>query len=136
MLGFDALYRPDYDDSELARIAGQEARLLLTRDRSLLMRSAVNSGYYVRETNPRRQLAEVVRRFDLRPLADPFTRCMRCNGPLHPAPKDQVAARVPPRSRNQYDKYWECPGCRRVYWEGSHYRKMVRLMQELLGGRP
>jgi uncharacterized protein len=65
MGGFDTLYRNDYDDEELAQISNSEARILLTRDIGLLKRSIVIYGYFIRETNPRRQLSEVVRRFDL-----------------------------------------------------------------------
>ena len=45
MIGFDTLYRNDYDDRELARISAERASILLTRDRGLLMRSAVTHGY-------------------------------------------------------------------------------------------
>ena len=74
MLGFDTLYRNDYHDEQLARISAEEHRILLTRDRGLLMRSAVTHGYCVREAAPRQQLAEVVQRFDLARSIAPFTR--------------------------------------------------------------
>jgi hypothetical protein len=134
MLGFDSLYRPDCGDEELARAAGEEGRVLLTRDRSLLMRSAVVWGYYVRETNPRRQLPEVVRRFGLEDLIDPFRRCLRCNTLLRQADAPAVRDRVPPRSREYYSEFWECPGCRRVYWGGSHYRRMQALVEDIRRG--
>ena len=57
MVGFDTLYRNDYDDGDLARISHDERRILLTRDRGLLKRSMVTHGYCVRETNPRLQLS-------------------------------------------------------------------------------
>jgi uncharacterized protein with PIN domain/sulfur carrier protein ThiS len=128
MLGFDTLYRNDYDDRELARISAAEHRILLTRDRGLLMRSAVTHGYCVRETAPPRQLLEVVRRFDLKGSIDPFTRCMACNEPLRDVPKEAVADRMPPMSRAHYDEVRECPACRRVFWKGSHYRRMQRVL--------
>jgi len=62
MLGFDTLYRNDYPDEELARIASQEQRILLTRDRGLLKRSIVTYGRYVRATDPQLQVVEIVRR--------------------------------------------------------------------------
>jgi uncharacterized protein len=63
LLGFDTLYCNDYVDEELARISSSENRILLTRDRGLLMRSIVTYGYYVRETDPQQQIVEVMRRF-------------------------------------------------------------------------
>jgi hypothetical protein len=65
MLGFDTLYPDDYEDSHLAILSRDEHRILLTRDCGLLKRSMVTHGHYVRETNPRRQLIEVVQHFDL-----------------------------------------------------------------------
>ena len=131
MIGFDTLYRNDYDDRELARISAEERRILLTRDRGLLMRSAVTHGYCVRESAPRRQLDEVVRRFDLAGCLDPFTRCMACNEPLRDVAKDAVAARMPALSRAHYHDVRECPGCGRVFWKGSHYRRMQQMVARL-----
>lgn len=65
MLGFDTLYRNDYTDEELAQISSTQGRILLTRDRGVLMRSVVTHGYYVRATHPPQQVVEVLRRFDL-----------------------------------------------------------------------
>jgi uncharacterized protein with PIN domain len=134
MIGFDTLYRNDYEDRELARISAGEHRILLTRDRGLLMRSAVTHGYCVRESAPRKQLEEVVRRFDLVGSIDPFTRCMACNEPLRDVTKAAAADRMPPRSREHYDDLRECPGCGRVFWKGSHYRRMQRVLERLMTG--
>lgn len=128
MLGFDTQHRSDFDDAELARISAEDHRILLTRDRELLKRNAVTHGYYVRETNARRQMVEVMRRFDLTGSLQPFSRCMRCNTLLEPAAKPDVAANVPPRSLDHYDDFRRCPGCNRVYWGGSHFRRMKLLI--------
>lgn len=87
LLGFDTLYRADVHDAELARISADEQRILLTRDRHLLKRSIVTHGYFVRATDPRQQVVEIVRRFDLAAEVAPFQRCSRCNGLLHPVDK-------------------------------------------------
>lgn len=133
MLGFDTLYRNDYGDEELARLSGNEHRILLTRDRGLLKRSAVTHGYCVREAHARRQLAEVAERFDLAGCAAPFTRCLVCNERLRQVPKESVADRIPPVSRAHYHDIRECPRCRRVFWDGSHYRRMQRIVEQVTG---
>ncbi|MGH8502586.1 MAG: Mut7-C RNAse domain-containing protein [Gammaproteobacteria bacterium] len=132
LLGFDAWYRNDYDDAELARICETERRILLTRDRGLLKRSAVSHGYYMRETQPRQQAREVLRRFDLYRAARPFTRCLDCNGEVTPVDKDEIAHWLEPNTRRYFDRFWRCECCRRVYWRGSHYARMRRLVQALL----
>jgi hypothetical protein len=56
--------------------------------------------------------------------AAPFTRCVRCNSPLHAVPKDRVEHLLPPRTREQYREFSRCPTCARIYWRGSHYSRM------------
>ena len=132
MLGFDAEYANSATDPELVRIASSQQRVLLTRDRRLLMHNAVTRGYWLRQTESRRQLAEVIRRFDLAAAARPFTRCMTCNSVFHPADRTQVLHRIPPRTAELHDHFLECSGCGRVYWQGSHYRRMRGWIDVLL----
>jgi uncharacterized protein with PIN domain len=134
MLGFDALYLRDWDDEELSRIAATDPRILLTRDAGLLMRRAVQYGYYVRESNARRQLGEVLCRFGLLESIQPFERCLRCNERLRPVPKDSVLKRLPLRTREHYNEFWQCEGCGRVYWSGSHYRRMKQFIGQVVRG--
>ncbi len=131
MAGFDTLYRNCYSDEELASVSSGEHRILLTRDVGLLKRSEITHGCFVRETAPRRQLAEVVKRFDLGRLLRPFTRCMRCNHPLEPASKEEVAGVLPPRIAALHDEFRRCPQCGRVYWKGGHHRRMQAIVGEL-----
>jgi uncharacterized protein len=132
LLGFDTWYHNDYDDAELARVSKSARRILLTRDRGLLKRSAVTHGYYVRETHAKRQAQEVLVRFDLYRAARPFRRCLDCNGLVNAVSKAQVLDRLEPKTRRYFDRFWRCEGCQRVYWQGSHYERMQRLVQVLL----
>ena len=131
MLGFDTLYRNDFSDAELPELASSGRRILLTRDRDLLKRSAVTHGYFVRETHYRGQLLEVLRRFDLAGSLAPFTRCLRCNGALDSVSKEEVAAEVPPLSREHCHEFERCRDCRQVYWNGSHHRRMERFIGQI-----
>ena len=133
MLGLDCLYRNCYVDEQLASISRDEQRILLTRDVGLLKRGAVTHGYFVRETNPRRQLQEIVCRFDLARLARPFSRCLRCNTLLQEVEKAQVLALLPPRTAEAHDEFRRCPTCSRVYWKGAHYRRMMGLVPASAG---
>jgi uncharacterized protein with PIN domain len=134
MLGFDALWRSDAGDEELARAAAAERRILLTRDQGLLKRRIVTHGLWVRATDPRRQLAEVVERLDLRRAFAPFRRCLRCNDLLEAVAKEEVEGELPPSVRRRHDAFRRCPSCRRVYWAGSHHARMQRLVAELEEG--
>ncbi len=84
LLGFDCLYRNDYDDEELLAISRVQHRILFSRDTGLLKRAALTHGAFLHATDPRRQLREVCDRFQLDARIAPFTRCARCNGKVEP----------------------------------------------------
>ena len=132
MLGVDCLYRNDYQDDDLAMVASQGERILLTRDRRLLMRNAVHYGYWVRNKTPRLQLVEVMRRFALSDSIIPFHRCMRCNGILQPAKKEDVLPHLLPLTKKYFEDFRICPDCEQVYWKGSHYERMNKLIEQAL----
>lgn len=131
MLGFDALYRSCYTDPELVQISSAERRVLLTRDRGLLKHSAITHGYWLRETDSRKQAAEVVQRFDLAHFIQPFTRCMACNGVIESVSRERVRERISPRTADSYDEFSRCQQCGRVYWKGTHYERMRHWIEEL-----
>jgi uncharacterized protein with PIN domain len=131
MLGFDAWYERYSADPELVQISASQQRVLLTRDRSLLKHAAVTHGYWLRETNSRQQIAEVVHRFDLARSIRQFTRCMRCNAVLQPVLKESVHNSLPARIAALHEEFMQCPKCERLYWRGSHYDHMRRWIEEL-----
>ena len=132
MLGFDSLYRNDYQDEELATVAVAEQRVLLTRDRRLLMRNVIRHGYCIHQTDPRRQAGEVLRRFRLVEQVKPFQRCLRCNNPLEVVSKADVFERLEPLTKIYYDEFRICPACNQVYWKGSHYEHMLEMIKDLV----
>lgn len=137
LLGFDVDYLPRREDPELARISEIENRILLSRDRQLMMRRRVSRGLYVRSTDPEKQIVEVLDRLDLRDRCRPFSRCIECNGaigPFVPGPPgaEEIAARIPPGVRSWCSEYYYCKTCGRIYWKGSHYEKLRRRVEKIL----
>ncbi len=131
MLGLDCLYEGDYDDAILAHISLEEDRILLTRDRRLLMHRSITRGYLLRSLDPRTQLLEVLRRFALRDWIRPFQRCIRCNHLLEFVEKEAVLDRLEPLTKLYFEDFRICPACRQVYWKGSHYERMQALIATL-----
>lgn len=131
MLGFDTLYRNDFDDEELVEISVQQNRILLTRDRGLLKRRIVTRGFCLRTRDPRQQLLDVVRRFDLLIQIEPFTRCIRCNGLLQVVDKSEILDQLLPKTRKYFHQFSRCEDCGRVYWKGSHHERMLTLLDWL-----
>lgn len=124
MLGFNVLYRNDYSDAEVARIAAGDERIVLTRDRDLLIRKEIVHGCYLHAVDGDEQMVEVIRRFDLASSVHALTRCLTCNGRLRAVDKSEVEHRVPRHSREAYQRFYECGDCAQVYWEGSHAARM------------
>jgi len=135
LLGFDALWDRDAADEQLVGLSLSERRILLTRDRGLLKRRELTHAAAVRATDPRRQLREVVERFDLARSAAPFTRCLACNGRLAAVRKEDVLDRIPAETRLHYDTFLTCASCHRVFWWGPHSRRLKEIVEEALGAR-
>ncbi len=135
MLGFDTSYRNDFADDELASISATQHRTLLSRDRGLLKRSVVTRGYMVRETQPSAQLIEIVERFDLCSRIAPFRRCLHCNELLHFVEKERVNDRLLLGIRRRHNHFHLCPNCNRIYWTGSHYQRMIKLVERVTASK-
>lgn len=133
LTGYDTLYDNHYDDREIEAIAARDGRIVLTRDRELLKRASITHGCYVRAIKARRQLHEIFTRLDLRRQARPFSLCLSCNAPLRRLPREDVGERVPAGVLERHDRFVTCDVCLRVFWEGSHWRRMRELVDEVMG---
>jgi uncharacterized protein with PIN domain len=131
MLGFDSLYRNDYDDPALANISADEKRILLSCDRRLLMRKQVMYGYFVRSRQPKQQLQEILRHFELYDQIRPFDRCMHCNGHIQAVDKEEIESQLLEKTRKYHDEFYRCDGCHKIYWEGSHFQNMETMIEDL-----
>jgi uncharacterized protein with PIN domain len=133
MAGFDTLYDNNFDDAEIEDIAGQQDRVVLTRDRELLKRRTITHGCYVHALKAAHQLREMVDRLDLATCMEPFTLCLHCNAPLRDVPKALVADQLPPSVRELHEQFVTCDMCHRVFWKGSHYKRMTALLAAATG---
>jgi uncharacterized protein with PIN domain len=131
LLGFDVAYRQNADDRQLLEVMTRENRALLTRDRRLLMHAIVQHGYCPRSQNADEQTIEVVRRFNLSELIAPFTRCLRCNALLEATAKADIIDNLEPLTKIYYDQFRRCPGCKQIYWSGSHFPKLQKRIEEI-----
>jgi len=127
LLGYDTAYENDADDLHLARRARAEGRVLLTRDHVLAARRGLRTLLIESEV-----LEEQVRQVQgtLGPPAEPpRSRCPLCNLLLEPATGAEVADRIPSYVLRTHERFRVCPGCGRVYWEGSHIEQMRQQME-------
>lgn len=132
MLGFDSIYNNEESDLRLSEIAHVEERILLTRDRRLLMRKSVEYGYCPRSMKPDEQLREVIARYSLVEGMHPFNRCIRCNQILVTVEKQIIQDKLLPLTKKYFDEFKICPDCRQIYWKGSHFDKMQQTIQSIV----
>lgn len=130
LLGFDVLYQNNYEDTQIVKLAQQKRRIILTRDIGLLKNKKVLRGYWLRSTQPKQQLQEIVLRFDLANKIKPFIRCLECNGKIITVGKKLVDKRLAAATRKYYEKFYRCHHCKRIYWQGSHYQKLKKIVDE------
>ncbi len=124
LVGFDTVLATDGADSELAARAQAESRIVLSCDRELLKHRRILRGRLIRSREPDDQLAEVLARFALKDSLHPFTRCLECNAPLQSVARSLIEHRLPPGVMAGNFEFTRCVGCDRVYWPGSHWRKL------------
>ncbi|TLX57494.1 hypothetical protein DN826_08645 [Stutzerimonas nosocomialis] len=123
VLDCDTAYDPALTDAELVALAARESRTLLTRDRHLLTFLRPRSALRIRHDAPLQQLRQVVDTCAITPPPTLFRRCLVCNSPLRQASDEQVA-KAPPSARAFAEPMRHCPVCDRLYWLGSHTRRM------------
>lgn len=132
MLGFDCIYAPDIADTEILRLAKEDNRVVLTRDIGILKNRKAKYGYFIRSTHPKKQLQEVVWRYDLKSNISPFLRCLDCNGLIHPIDKKKITGSIPSKVSLYYDRFFRCSTCGKIYWEGSHFVSMKNFIDSLI----
>jgi uncharacterized protein with PIN domain len=45
-----------------------------------------------------------------------------------------ISHRLPPTVKECFDEFVHCPGCDKIYWQGSHYEKMKDFVESLANG--
>jgi uncharacterized protein with PIN domain len=130
ILGFDTHFEEPIDDAELLRIAASQQRWLLTRDHHLANRSHPYGVTILEDDDSSRQLSVVIQSLSLR--IDPellFHRCSLCNAPCRIVDKSQIGDEVFPFILKTQEIISQCPSCKRYYWKGSHYKKLIRKLK-------
>jgi uncharacterized protein with PIN domain len=131
LLGFDTIYSNDFEDNEIIKISLDDNRIILTRDKGILKNNSVTHGYYIRSQKPKEQINEVIIRFHLESLVRPFTVCSLCNGKIVSVSKDSVTEHLKSLTKKHYNRFYMCSECKKIYWEGSHYKRIKNFISGL-----
>jgi len=133
MLGFDTLYNIAFSNESLVNIALEQHRVLLSRNAFIGRHYPLLLTFCISHDEPAVQLKEVLQHFQLAQHIQPFSRCMVCNGRLEPVSKETILNELPEKTAIYYHEFWQCTNCRRIYWKGPHYNRMMRFIANIAG---
>jgi uncharacterized protein with PIN domain len=131
MIGIDVLYKNNFNDDEIVRISLNEKRAILTKDRGILKRNEVTHGYWLRSTKVKEQTIEVLKRFDLKNQIKEFSRCIECNQLLKQVQKKEILDELPLKVAQKQNEFYRCPSCKKLFWKGTHYHRMLSFIQSV-----
>jgi hypothetical protein len=134
ILGHDVIYSNTLNDEELIETAEEERRILLTSDLDLYKHASRRGmiTFLVKGETETEKLANLAKRFDIKLEIDlAVSRCSKCNERIRTVQKKDVVKRVPTRTFHSYIKFWECPGCKQMYWQGAHWKRIDETLKEV-----
>ncbi len=136
MMGYDAQFFNNIEDSLLVDIAVREGKVLLTRDTQIAQRRLATNGrlkvILTRNDDPKEQLRQVISELKLDCQVGQFTRCLECNQVLVNRSKEEVKDLVPPYVFRTQNSYRQCPSCLRLYWQGTHWERMRKALAAIV----
>lgn len=102
-------------------------RILLTRTVKLKNRYKHRHSLFIQDNDPIAQMIQVVKELSIG-LADvkPFSRCLNCNLEITPIDKQWICGQVPAYIWQHHQSFHICNSCRRIYWSGSHHRRLTK----------
>jgi uncharacterized protein len=131
LMGYDAYYDPKKDDREILKLSKEEDRLIVTRDTGM---SKIRGAkvFLIRSTDVHEQLKEISKlakiSLDSKSL---FSRCPECNTPVKDVSKEEVKKIVPKFVYETLNKFSYCPKCKKAYWQGTHYQKLLKELKSI-----
>jgi hypothetical protein len=131
LLGFDTAYENSFTKIELVNIGGEQERIVLSRDRSLSKNNF--KVIIIEDEEPMHQLKQVVDALVLKNHFQLFSRCLICNGELKTVSKEEISNLLKENTSHYFNEFWQCMNCRRIYWKGSHYEKMLKTIESIAG---
>jgi uncharacterized protein with PIN domain len=134
ILGFDTVYFTQTDASTLIEKAYQEKRIILSRNTKLKHIGGFPDFVFINDGQPDKQLSEVLKHFEIHISHDQlFTRCLTCNQKLIAGNHEDVKEKVPSYILSIHKEFSLCPLCKKVYWKGTHLKKMEEIIWKVLG---
>lgn len=129
-----AMVAPGASDRAVLEQARTEGRVLLTCDRTLAAAAPDDLPVVLLDTEVPDAVAPALREhLGLNWLDRPFSRCLVDNTPLQRVAEGTID-RLPESARAGPGPILTCPACARVFWPGSHVRRMRSRLERWQAG--
>ncbi len=124
MLGFDSLYSNQYSNDEIIKISYEEKRIILSKNIKFKKYEEVTHFYWIRSSNTKEQLIDIIKKMQLENCINPYTRCIECNDLIQEIEKNKIKKRLLTNTLKYFNEFNLCSKCNKIYWKGSHYEDM------------
>lgn len=132
ILGYDTVYFNGDDIEKLKKLAIDEERIILTRNKKIHFNELKGKIVWIEENNPYLQLKELILKGLISsPEKKLFSRCLLCNKELESISKSEIKGMVPDYIYISHKEFFICPQCKRIYWPGTHLKNMKIKLEEL-----
>jgi uncharacterized protein with PIN domain len=128
MLGADTIFDAGIGGASMLKVARNEGRIMLTRDKRLKTAPDV---LYLESNDFRGQLREILAAYPVDIARDAFSRCSRCNALLIEVDREVVRQRVPPFVYANSGRFSACPDCAHLYWSGTHRERIIHELRQI-----
>lgn len=131
LMGFDTYFDAAMDDREILKISKDEDRIIVTRDTQMANIHGANV-LLIRSTDIHEQLKEISNLAKIKlDEKRSFSRCPECNTPVKEVGKEEVRKIVPEFVYKTLNNFSYCSKCKKAYWQGTHYEKLVKELKNI-----
>lgn len=135
ILGYDSTYYSDIEDEKLVIIAKNEKRVLVTKDEQLA-KIANNQGIMtvlIRRNDELEQIGQInaIVKLERVVIDTNNSRCTVCNGKLQAIEKYRIINKIPEGILEREKEFWMCDSCKKIYWKGTHFKKLQEFADKL-----
>lgn len=135
--GFDTAENKNHNYNEIINQAIIENRIIITRDNKLIKKiykDKINVEFLkINSTLVTEQFKEVLNAYRIKPDIELiFTRCPLCNEVVVPVSKKDLKDKIPQHTFKVQSEFWQCPNCKKYYWPGSHWNRIVSKFRKIL----
>ncbi len=126
LLGFDTAYYRNTNGKTIIYRSKKEGRIILTR--SKILAEKFEDLILIESENLMDQLKQIARQSKIK---SPFSRCPVCNIETKEVKKKYIKNDVPPYIFEVHNDFKKCPKCGRIFWKGTHYEKIEKVINEV-----